>query len=147
MQVALKRFLYDTSLGCMRPYCNALITSLVPVGEPKLAKVRDELLRDGCIVKHSSEHGLVMVRKEVPPGNRTDAKTERAVQAHFKALTILLPEARAGRRLRKCYHPDADNPTDLCKHFNSTWQPELPNVKDVSVDVYNRLIQVRMHWP
>ena len=114
-QVALKQFLYDAAQGCIRPYCNEMIISLVPVGRPVLAKVRGELLEDGCIHKYESVHGLVTVRQKIAPGNRTDPETEAAVANHFKQLTILLPEARwdSGIRLMHPYSSSLSRPLTL----------------------------------
>ena len=117
--------MYNTERGQLRGYCNDLLISLVPVGEATLARLRRELLKDGSPVKHNRMDGMLLWRRNHPPPNRTSDVTEHAIEEHMRHMTILLPEARAGRRLRKCFHPDADDMHGLCRHFNSEWAPEL----------------------
>mgnify|MGYP006139849169 CR=1 FL=1 len=142
-ELVLKRFIYDTKCGQVHGYCNALLISLVPVGEATLAKLRLELEKDGYPVIRTREHGMLLWRRDHPPPNRTSGVTERAIEEHLRHMTILLPEATAGRRLRKCFHPEADNMHGLCRHFNSEWVPELAGIQvsTVGFHVYQRVVQ------
>ena len=56
---------------------------------------------------------------------------------------MLIPEARGGHRIRKCFHPDADGMQALHRHYNSVWAPALSESDVISVNfpVYQRVVK------
>ena len=138
----IKRFLFNSDTGRVRRYCNLRMIGLVQTSTRQLKALRAELDADGGVKEHERSHGMKAYRRDNEPANKTDPATVAAVKQHIEAFTYPLPEARNGKKVRKCFDPKADGIDGLAAHFQKVWQPQLADrgVREVKNVTYERLL-------